>query len=80
MSKSASKERRIKPSALSRIEKSLADNEKVTEWFTNIVFKDGLPFYCEADGELAAAQVERMNKDAGVARYQVRRVKVSVAV
>lgn len=70
------KERRIKPSALSRIEKSIEDNSLVTEWFVFMVFKDGLPFYCEQDGELAVSQVERMNIDAGVNRYRVQKVKV----
>lgn len=74
------KERRIKPSALSRIEKSIEDNSLVTEWFVFMVFKDGLPFYCEQEGEIATSQVERMNKDAGMNRYRVQRVKVMSVV
>ena len=72
------RERKIKPFALEMIQKSIKENETVSEWFVYMVFKDGLPFYCEADGNLANEQVIRMNKDSGFGRYQVRRVKVGL--
>ncbi len=69
--------RRIKPSAMSRMEKSIEDNRDKTEWFTYMIFKDGIPFYCEEEQATALAQIERLNRDIGFPRYEVKRVKVS---